>query len=158
MNIKKAKWLIVAAPAASTLLIGYTVGLLTPHTGDRIRSTVDVAGQQWQHGEVRDTELTEVEDLRQRVGQAELERDQLLIELGNVLKLADSDHEVHRLAQERTQLAEDIAETLIQDRLSSPMLMLAPTPEEVEADPVPEAQEVTAGSAGAPPTQPGGGA
>lgn len=130
------KWVIVIAVAVGTAIAGYTVALLTPETGERIRSTLNVAHQQWHHGEVQnDVEMTEEEIQRRRADRLEIYLDQTMIDLGDSIHLLNSRDAEYQRAIERAELAEEIAEAVIQDHLSRPMLMLEPTPEEVPEDP-----------------------
>ena len=151
--MKQTKVIALSLLTIAASVGGYTVALFTPGTISRTRASAIAAFDEWV---VRDNEDAIVtaehvepfhtsfegegidrpaeESLRLRIIQLERELDQTLVDLGDSIKLVDSLREQLHLAEERHEVAKQVAAAVIQQHLSQPMLMLAPTPEEPESE------------------------
>ena len=153
----QTKWFIAVVSAVPTLFLGFTFALLMPETVEGIRSTLFVASHQWQHGEVPVETPTTEDQLRAENTQLKHYLSQAEIDLGDAIGLIQSEQDGYRRALDSVELHQELSETLIQSQISRPMLLLAPTPQEVEDELVPEVQAATSTISGTPPKQQGGG-
>jgi len=124
---------------------GFVAAIFTPEVISRTRATAEAAAEEWSSDQSAEEQrftvqeafdkFTAEEELMFENMRLERERDQAIIELGNMLAVNEILEEQLRTSEANLDATKELAEGLISFGLATPKLTLYPTPHERETTP-----------------------